>query len=331
MTRFELDHRPAEERVDVLADGALFTAYQYPSDEPVVQKPVLAPINTAGGTAVTRGYPLTPREGERVDHPHHVGAFFAYGEDPGVDGVGFWNVSEPVAPDDRRYGRIVHEAVTETTETDDIATLGVRARWERGDGERLLVERTRFRFAGEGDRRRIDRTTTLEAVTSDVPMPDDKEGLFALRVARELEHPDAGAPDRVVGPDGESVPATQATEVEPTGEYVNAAGTRGTGVWGTRSPWMRLTGTLSDGDTVAVTIMDHPANPGHPTYWHARGYGLFAANPLGQAVFSDGEERLDFVIPEGEAETFQYRMEIERDAPSADELDRRHRTFAEAD
>lgn len=329
MTRIGLNQRPDEERVDVTIDGELFTAYRYPNDEPVLQKPVLTPIHAAPGVPVTRGYPLCPREGERIDHPHHVGAFFSYGEDPGVDGVGFWNVSAPVDSDDRRYGRIVHESITDAHVADGVSTLGIRARWERGDGSPLLAEHTSFQFALNGNRRCIDRTTTLAAVVSDVAMHDDKEGLFAIRVARELEHPDAGTPEQLVGSNGEPVPSEQATEPDRTGEYLNAAGTRGTAVWGTRSPWMRLTGTLRDDDSVSVTMFDHPDNPGHPTYWHARGYGLFAANPLGQAVFSEGEQRLGFSIPEGETATFRHRLEIERNPPSPDELDRRLQVFAE--
>ena len=42
-----------------------------------------------------------------------------------------------------------------------------------------------------------------------------------------------------------------------------------------------------------------PEEPGHPTHWHARGYGLFAANPLGAKVFSEGKEQLELRDREG--------------------------------
>ena len=38
-------------------------------------------------------------------------------------------------------------------------------------------------------------------------------------------------------------------------------------------------------DVVALAILDHPSNPGFPPYWHARGYGLYAVNNLGQNAF----------------------------------------------
>ena len=45
---------------------------------------------------VTRGFPLEPRPGERVDHPHHVGLWFNHGD---VNGVDFWNNSESLRPE----------------------------------------------------------------------------------------------------------------------------------------------------------------------------------------------------------------------------------------
>ena len=65
-----------------------------------------------------------------------------------------------------------------------------------------------------------------------------------------------------------------------------------------------------DGETVSITIIDHKKNVGYPTYWHARGYGLFAANPLGQAIFSKGKKILNFKLNKSESVTFRYRIMI---------------------
>ena len=46
-------------------------------------------------------------------------------------------------------------------------------------------------------------------------------------------------------------------------------------------------------------MLDHPSNPGFPTYWHARGYGLFAANPMGEKIFTDGKKELNVAIEPG--------------------------------
>ncbi|MGB5553527.1 MAG: DUF6807 family protein, partial [Flavobacteriaceae bacterium] len=94
-----------------------------------------------------------------------------------------------------------------------------------------------------------------------------------------------------------------------SGDYLASEGLTGNDVWGTRNRWVKLEGTIEN-EPVSITILDHKKNVGYPTYWHARDYGLFAANPLGQAVFSDGKETLNFELEKSESVTFQYRMLI---------------------
>ena len=57
--------------------------------------------------------------------------------------------------------------------------------------------------------------------------------------------------------------------------------------WGKRSEWMDYSGTV-DGQQVGIAIFDTPGNPGFPTYWHARGYGLFANNIFARHEFTKG-------------------------------------------
>src|SRR4051812_34523931 len=80
-------------RVDVYVNDELFTSYIYPT---TIKKPVLYPIRASSGTIVTRGFPLEPRPGERVDHPHQVGLWFTYGD---VNGLDFWNNSDAIPPE----------------------------------------------------------------------------------------------------------------------------------------------------------------------------------------------------------------------------------------
>jgi len=60
-----------------------------------------------------------------------------------------------------------------------------------------------------------------------------------------------------------------------------------------------------------MVIIDHPSNPGYSTYWHARGYGLFAANTLEQMVFSKGSQELNFHLTRGQKATFRYRLVVD--------------------
>jgi hypothetical protein len=64
------------------------------------------------------------------------------------------------------------------------------------------------------------------------------------------------------------------------------------------------------GTPVTLAILDHPKNWGYPTYWHARGYGLFAANPLGQRSFDETRPALTFILAKGATALFAYRLLI---------------------
>jgi hypothetical protein len=67
--------RTADQAIDVMVDGKLFTSYRWPDN---VWKPVLYPVFTSAGTEITRGFPLNPRVGERNDHPHQIGMWLTY-------------------------------------------------------------------------------------------------------------------------------------------------------------------------------------------------------------------------------------------------------------
>ncbi len=92
-----------------------------------------------------------------------------------------------------------------------------------------------------------------------------------------------------------------------TGNYRSSEGVTGEAVWSTRARWMLLYGNIGD-EKVSLVVCDHPKNPAYPTYWHARGYGLFSANPLGWSDFTGGKEVLNFSIPAGKSVVFRYRV-----------------------
>jgi hypothetical protein len=78
---------------------------------------------------------------------------------------------------------------------------------------------------------------------------------------------------------------------------------------------------------VTVAIFDHPGNVGYPTYWHARGYGLFAANPLGRHMFDATQPPLDYTLEKGQTTTFRYRLAFYTHAATLDELNREADSF----
>jgi hypothetical protein len=302
--RIQLTHDEAKKRVDVTIDGKPFTAYIYPGPT-VLKKPVLYPIRSAGGNFITRGWPMDPRPGERIDHPHHVGMWFNYGD---VNGHDFWNNSTAVGPEHKGpFGTIVHTGVKSMKSGKDKAELVVTADWLDKDSKVMLQETTTYEFRGTADSRTIDRVTTLKAVDKEVVFKDNKEGLIALRLARQLEQPST-KPEVFTDAQGVATKVPVLDNAGVTGKYHSSEGIEGDAVWGTRGKWVNLTGTVN-GEAVSLVLLDHPQNVGYPTYWHARGYGLFAANPLGPSVLSEGKApALNYTLPAGKSVTFRYRL-----------------------
>lgn len=291
----------ARQRVDVTVGGHPFTAYIWPTS---IKKPVLYPLRTPRGSVFTRGYPLDPRPGERVDHPHHVGMWFNFGD---VNGLDFWNNSDAIPEAKRdKFGTIVHRGIDRAAGGAEQGTLDVTMEWCTPDGVVLLIENTSFIFRGTSDRRSIDRITRLTAQRQEVLFRDNKEGTFGIRVARALEQP-TNDPLFLTDTQGkpEGVPRVDNTGV--TGRYRSSNGLEGDAVWATRGEWVKLGATIGD-EPISLAIIDHPANPGHPTYWHARGYGLFAANPLGQEPLSKGKDKLNLLLTPGSSTTFRHRV-----------------------
>jgi hypothetical protein len=318
--RVVVTHNKAGKRVDVTIDGQLFTAYVYPDN---IKKPVLYPLITPKGTKITRKFPLEKSVGERVDHPHHVGVWFNYGD---VNGLDFWNNSDSIKVGKRhKYGTIRHNQVISTSNGEDSGGLKVSMDWKAPDGTVLLVENTEFVFGVDANGYFIDRITALTAQDQKVNFKDNKEGVLGIRVTRALEHlsdkpsvfTDAnGIPTKVEAMDNSAV----------KGNYLNAEGVEGTDVWGKRSNWVNLRSEIK-GEPISLVVLDHKDNVGYPTYWHARGYGLFAANPLGQHEFSKGKERLDFSLDAGKTTTFRHRIIVASKALGKFELDAAFKEF----
>lgn len=294
-----------ERKVDILANGTPFTSFIFPSDT-LLKKHTLFPIYTAKGTAITRGYPMSPRAGERVDHPHHVGAWLNY---ESVNGFDFWNNSTAIK-DRSKYGTIKNTKILKAKSGKIKGELVVAADWivADGKGKTVLKEITTFNFSTKGDIRIIDRTTTLSATSDTVLFKDVKDGFFAIRVARELEHPSDKA-DEFVDANGIVTKVDKLDNTYITGKYRSSEGIEGEAVWSTRARWVNLMGKIGN-EEITVSIIDHPKNLNYPTYWHARGYGLFAANPLGSSVFSKGKNVTNLTLAPTQSVTFRYRTVI---------------------
>ena len=319
--RVEVLARDADRRVDVTVDGKPFTSYIYPA---TLKKPVLYPLRAASGALVTRGWPLEPRPGERVDHPHQVGLWFDYGD---VNGLDFWNNSDAIpAARAPHMGTILHRAVGRVESGAGQGALDVTAEWVDAGGHALLREDTRFVFRAAAGMRGVDRITTLTALSTPVTFIDNKEGLIGLRVARSLEQPST-TPEVFTDAAGHSTTVPRLDNTGVTGHYRSSEGLEGDSVWGTRGRWTVLTGIVQ-GEPVTIALLDHPKNVGFPTFWHTRGYGLFAANPLGRTAFTTGKDSLNFRLAPGASTTFKYRIVILSGHATPQQIETYYRDFA---
>ena len=313
--------READRRADVTVGGKPFTSYIWPT---TLKKPVLFPLRSAAGTVVSRGYPLEPRAGERVDHPHHAGLWFNYGD---VNGLDFWNNSDAIKPEAAaKMGTILHRKIRGSKNGAGEGTLDVTEEWVDYQNRPLLREDTHFIFRANSGMRSIDRITTLTALDSTVNFTDNKEGVIGMRLARSLEQPSL-TPEKFTDASGRVTTVAKLDTAGVHGHYLSSEGKEGDAVWGTRGKWAMLTGDVS-GAPVTLALLDHPKNVGFPTYWHARGYGLFAANPLGQKAMSNGKEELNFKLAPKASVVFRHQFLILDQKATAADIENYYQGFS---
>lgn len=291
-------------QIRVHINGKHFTTFFFPD---TIAKPVLYPIKAPNGTVVTRGFPVTPIADEPTDHPHHLGLWLNFGD---VNGLDFWNNSFAIPSNEKhKYGTIQFDKIIEQ-ENGEVGVLSYAANWNDHTGNTLLKESTHLVFKEINGVWVIDRTTTMKAVAL-VQFKDNKEGLLGLRMAHELQIPttitkkftDANGVETIIKATNDSI---------ANGNYLNSQGFTGDAVWGKKAEWTMMYGKMKN-DSISIVILDHPYNENYPTPWHARGYGLFAANPMGSKVFNASNKEYSKVLQPGESITFKFRVGIASD------------------
>ena len=290
-------------KLDIFLNGKYFTSYLY--KDSILRKPVLFPIRTASEKRITRGFPFATNPGERLDHPHHYGLWFNHGV---VNDVDYWNSAVIARKPDVRYGRINHVKFLKV-ESGDTGTLEVQKEWRNDINELVLTEHTHYIFSGDLNTRIITHITTISAPEVDVLFKDSKEGMFAMRVRRELEI----ASDEPAVLFDDSLVATESAILDNenvSGHYRNSNGLEGyPDVWGKRAKWMQLAGKVNE-DSISICIFDHPDNLNHPPHWMARDYGLYGVNPFGSNIYTNGEEQFNFTLEKGKSVTFKNQVVI---------------------
>lgn len=294
-----IQHDSSAGKVSIQLDGALFTEFLY-KDQP---RPVLFPVIGPGQVPMTRQFPLRDAAPhEEKDHIHHRSLWYAHGD---VNGIDFW--AEGPAK-----GRIQTTAITSTGTRDGEAFFTAENQWLHPEGRPLLSDTTQVRAGSLPDGSRyIDFSITLRATHGQVTFGDTKEGTMAIRTRPEFQ----------LNPDKNPAAA---------GHALNSQGTSGKAIWGQPARWVAYWAPVA-GHTLAVAILDHPQNPRHPTTWHARDYGLIAANPFGLHDFSGGKEPAGagaITLQPDQHLSFRYRFLFLPAQPTAESLDSLWNAFA---
>ncbi|MEC8421356.1 MAG: PmoA family protein [Verrucomicrobiota bacterium] len=254
----------------IRAGDDLFTQYIYKDEKR--SKPVLYPVIGPLETPLTRKYPLEEKsEGEESDHPHHASLWYTHGD---VNGVDFWAIG-------KNKGKIIHQEFLEIKGNSFTSSNF----WKDGEGKTICQDqRTLSFYEFDQNERAIDIEITLMATVEDLVLGDTKEGSMGIRMAPEF---------RLRGK-------------VARGSCLNSEGIVGKSIWGKRASWVSYWAKF-DKQNMAISIFDHPSNPRHPTWWHARDYGLVAANPFGQHDFERKPKGTgDMKLSLGEKVSFKY-------------------------
>ena len=253
--------------------GKRFTEYDFQK----YARPIFFPVFGAGQVPMTRGYPMREIAGEASDHPHHKSIWFAHGA---VDGIDFW----------KEAGSIKHVSLDAF---DADRGFSVTDHWMHPKTDKvLLVVTGKFEFGADDSSRWIDCEYVLKPAEKEVLLGDTKEGTFAIRT-----HPDL----RLVANEKQGVK-------QVFGNARNSAGDTGKPIWGKSAKWVDYFGAI-DGKQVGIAMFDHPSNLRHPTTWHAREYGLVAANPFGLHYFKRQKKGAgDYRLQLGSSLKLRYRI-----------------------
>jgi hypothetical protein len=278
----------SKDHVDIRVGGKPFTTYYF---GPEVAKAYLMPLQTAAGIVISRPFPVG-NDASAGDpkassfEPHQRPLYFAHGD---IDGLNFWGEAAfgkyYHERSQQAYGHMVLSRIEEARGGADSGRVLARFTLEDPNGRAIGEEIQEFTFRGDDHTRTIDCEFTLNANNGPITMGDTKEGTFGIRLGNELS--------------------------APLGHMINSHSGQGEKeIWGKPADWVNYFGTVS-GRNVGIVVFDHPKSFRHPTTWHARGYGLLAANPFGLREFTnDPAKDGSWTVPEHGSLKFRYRVLI---------------------
>lgn len=233
-------------QVSFQVDGREWLRYHYGPQTP---KPYFYPVMGPAGAPVTRlTHPHDP-----ATHAHHLSLWIGH---QNVGGANFWEHQ-------RSPARIVHDRIAKIDDGDS-ASLTIHAKWLDGDQKPLLLDERVWTLSpnyatlganGFGEYY-LDLKLTLTPVAPTLTIGKSNFGLVAVRVAKMMGTLDGGGKIR------NSEGKVDEKELMPH----------------QRARWCDYSGRPAPGVVNGITLIDHPLNPNHPTYFHVRGDGWMGSS-----------------------------------------------------
>ena len=258
-----------EDRLEVTVGGQPFAAYVFKDEK--ITRPYWTAVHAPNGVQATRNHP--PVEGQdAADHDTmHPGIWLAFGD---ISGADFW----------RNKAQVKHQGFVVDPKTGPgYALFTVENAYLNGE---TLICREMCRYTLRVDELGyfllID-STFMNEEGSTFTFGDQEEMGLGVRMATPLT-------------------------VENGGTLTNSeGGVNEAGLWGKQAAWCDYSGMI-DGKHLGITIMPHPGNF-RQSWFHARDYGFFAANPFGQNAMSGGEKSA-VEVKQGDTFSLSYGMFI---------------------
>jgi hypothetical protein len=274
--------------VTVDVDGGPFAAYVIDQ----ANKPYLWPVIGPTGKAMTRAFPMQELPDEPAaqrDHPHHRGITFGHEHMAGSDS---WHERATFAKDAEgsprlaSLGGIVHRDFSLLTVDGERAVIEELCDHLDPAGKPVVTERRRLTFRADKAKRTIDIDQEFRPAPDAGPSPigDNKDaGLFVR------------------------VPTSMAVDSKQGGKIVNSEGQFDADAWSKPARWCDYHGPAS-GENLGIAILNHPTSYRHPTRWHVRTYGLFAANPFASKSFNAALPDASTTLAPGDVLRLHHRI-----------------------
>jgi len=273
-----------DHQISFQRDGREIAHYHF---SPALNRPFIFPVVGPSDRAVTRmGHPHDP-EG----HSHHNSIWISHHD---MNGVTFWGDCGTNA------GRIIHQRIECIEDGAEATFLQVLNAWTDKNGKVLLNERRRITIEPLPENEfLLILDVQLEAKAKDVTLGKTPFGLLGVRIAKTIGVADGGGTIR-----------NSAGNVNETGEN---------GVHWKCAQWCDYSGPITPKAIEGITLMDHPANPNHPTFFHVCNDGWMGAALTHEAPLT---------LAPGKPLQLRYGLRVHKDAPKQETIQRRWEEFS---